>query len=318
MVVPALLITLSTCLYYPPTKLDASQDEVEPGALPVSRETMHEIIRSIASPPEMPSPVHLFNIPFLPSCLATPDNPSPPLSSPTEMDMSYKLGALFANLEYLIQYEEPEVTASCFSGISELADSLQIGQYFNHMVINRILFNNPSPDSLILISVNSFYMMEHSLRQSGRGILGALMITGTWLERLYLTTQAAEAIREVEVGEAAQSIQPTTVTREARENAREALHAMIAGQKLILTDILLVLNTFKDDQVIQDYITDLEILKSIYDDVKIIYEVDNPRTIERDGTLSVVQSESSQVIMTDAILRKLTRVTAQIRNMHLD
>ena len=71
-------------------------------------------------------------------------------------------------------------------------------------------------------------------------------------------------------------------------------------------------------QVIQDYINDLEIIKSMYDDVKITYEVGEPQTIEKDGMLMVVQSETSHVMMSDETLQKIIEVTQQIRNMHMN
>ncbi len=79
-----------------------------------------------------------------------------------------------------------------------------------------------------------------------------------------------------------------------------------------------ILNNFKNEEVIAGYITDLESIKSIYNDVKITYEVGEPQTIEKDGMLMVVQSESSHVSMSDETLQKIIEVTEQIRNMYMN
>ncbi len=67
-----------------------------------------------------------------------------------------------------------------------------------------------------------------------------------------------------------------------------------------------------------DYITDLEIIKSIYDEVKISYEVGEPQTMEKDGMLMVIQSETSHVNMSDETLRKIIETAEQVRNMHMN
>ena len=136
--------------------------------------------------------------------------------------------------------------------------------------------------------------MDDYLRQTNRSNLSALMIAGVWMEGVYLATQVA------------------------LQNSNEDLRSMIGEQKLILNDLLLILNNYKNEQVIQDYINDLEIIKSIYDDVKITYEVGEPQTIEKDGMLMVIQSETSTVMMSDETLKKIIEVTEQIRNIHMN
>jgi hypothetical protein len=92
---------------------------------------------------------------------------------------------------------------------------------------------------------------------------------------------------------------------------------MIGEQKLILNDLLLILNNYKNEEAISAYIQDLESIKEVYDDVKITYEVGEPQTIEKDGMLMVVQSETSHVLMSDETLQKIIEVTQQIRDIHM-
>ena len=96
------------------------------------------------------------------------------------------------------------------------------------------------------------------------------------------------------------------------------LKSMIGEQKLILNDLLLVLNNYKNEEVIQGYITDLESIKQVYDEVKITYEVGEPQTIEKDGMLMVIQSETSHVMMSAEILEKIIDTTLKIRNQQLN
>jgi hypothetical protein len=135
--------------------------------------------------------------------------------------------------------------------------------------------------------------MDDYLRETDRSNLSALMIAGVWMEGLYLATQVAS------------------------QNSNEDLKTMIGEQKTILNDLLLVLGSYKSEAAIASYIEDLEVIKAIYADVKITYEKGEPQTIEKDGMLMVVQSESSIVNMSDETLQALIETTKQIRDQQV-
>lgn len=285
------LLFLAACGQRPSENLEVDMDDVEVGELQISSETMNEIIQNIASPIEVAALISSLNIPFSTSYLADPDNLS---TNTTSFEMAISLGALSADLGYLNMYEKTGTAVNYLSSINRLADALQIGQFFDFATIKRLATTSSDLDSLMFISVNSFNNMDDYLRETNRSNLSALMIAGVWMEGLYLATQVAVEI------------------------TNEDLNTMIGEQKLILNDLLLILNNYKNEQVIADYINDLEIIKSIYDDVKITYEVGEPQTMEKDGMLIVVQRETSHVMMSDETLQKIIDVTKQIRNIHLN
>ena len=253
-------------------------DDVEVGELQISPETMNDIIQNIASPIEVAALINSLNIPFSTSYLADPENLS---TSTTSFEMAYSLGALSADLGYLNMYEKTGTAVNYLSSINRLADALQIGQFFDFTTIKRLATTSTDLDSLMFISINSFNNMDDYLRETDRSNLSALMIAGVWMESLYLATQVAS------------------------QNANEDLKSMIGEQKLILNDLLLILNNYKNEEVIQGYITDLESIKQVYDEVKITYEVGEPQTIEKDGMLMVIQSEASHVMMSDETLEMI-------------
>jgi hypothetical protein len=284
-------LLFAACGQRPSENLEVNMDDVDPGELQISSETMNEIIQNIASPIEVAALINSLNVPFSPSYLANPDNLS---TSTTSFEMAYTLGALSADLGYLNMYEKTSTAVNYLTTINRLADALQIGQFFDFATIKRLATTSSDLDSLMFISIHSFNNMDDYLRETGRSNLSALMIAGVWIEGLYLATQVA------------------------LQNSNEELKSMIGEQKLILNDLLLVLHNYGNEQVIQDYINDLEIIKSMYDDVKITYEVGEPRTIEKDGMLMVVQSETSHVLMSDETLTRIIEVTRQIRNTHMN
>jgi len=287
----AVALLTSACGQRPSESLEVDMDDVEAGELQISSETMNEIIQNIASPIEVAALISSLNIPFSTSYLADPEKLS---TSTTSFEMAFYLGALSADLGYLNMYEKTGTSVNYLSSINRLADALQIGQFFDFATIKRLATTSSDLDSLMFISVNSFNNMDDYLRETGRSNLSALMIAGVWLEGLYLATQVAT------------------------QNNNEDLKSMIGEQKLILNDLLLVLGNYRNEEIIQGYITDLEAIKRAYDDVKITYEVGEPQTIEKDGMLMVVQSETSQVTMSEVTLQQIIEVTREIRNMYMN
>jgi len=285
------IFLMAACGQRPSENLEVNLDDVDVGELQISSETMNDIIQNIASPIEVAALISALNVPYSTHYLSDPESLS---TNTTSFEMAFSLGALSADLGYLNMYEKTGTAVNYLSSINRLADALQIGQFFDFTTIKRLATSSSDLDSLMFISVNSFNNMDDYLRDTDRSNLSALMITGVWVEGLYLATQVAV------------------------QNSNEDLKSMIGEQKLILNDLLLILNNYSKEEAIANYITDLKVIKGIYDNVKITYEVGEPQTIEKDGMLMVVQSESSHVTMSDETLQKIIEVTEQVRNMHMN
>ena len=265
-------------------------DDVEIAKIQISAETIRDIIENIASPIEAAVLISSLDIPFSASNLPKPENLS------TEVDpleIAYHLGMLYTDLGYINMYEKTDIGESFVTSIDKLTTELRIGQFFDLATINR-LATNSSMDSLLYISIHSFNNMGNSLRESNRGDQSALLITGAWIEGLYMLTQ--------------------TNLRDDNEHLRN----MIGDQKMILNDLLLVLNFYNSKSQMKNYITDLEKIMTIYDEVEIISAVGDPEPIEKDGMLELVQSETTQLKMSDEVLDRITETTAQVRNAHLN
>jgi hypothetical protein len=285
------LFLLEACGQRSSENLDVDLDAVDVQELQLPSETMDDIIQNLASPIEVAALVNDLHVPYSTRYLADPESLS---TNTTEFEVAYYLGALSADLGYLNVYGQTGTALNYLSGISRLADTLQIGQFFDLSTIERLATSGSDQDSIMFITVNSFNKMDEYLRITDRSNLSAVMITGVWMEGVYLATQVE------------------------KEYSKEDLRSMIGEQKLILNDLLLVLNNYSSEDAISKYIKDLDEIKAVYDKVKITYEVGEPQTIEKDGTLTVIQSESSHVSMSDQTLQQIIEVIARVRNKHLN
>ena len=144
------------------------------------------------------------------------------------------------------------------------------------------------------ISVNSFNNMDAYLRENQRGHLSALMITGIWVEGMYLATQVAKG------------------------NPDPVLYNRIGEQKLNMNNLFLILNAYKNQKQIQDLIDTLNEIKKEFDQVEITYEMGEPETVEQDGMILIVQDERSIVHITDEQMQKIIQVTEKVRNQLIE
>lgn len=253
----------------------------------ISEEALEEIVQNVSSPVEMASLIKELGVPFSTKYLATTDYVD---KYNTSYKMAYTLGVFGADLGYLNIYDKSTQVVEYLAAINKLADGIKVGQFFDFETLQRLATSRENIDSLMFISVNSFNNMDDYLRENSRGHLSALMIAGTWVEGLYLVTQVAG------------------------EKSNPELAERIGEQKINLDNILLILNNYKQYDPVLELIGSLNDLKSEFDRVEITYEIGEPKTVEQDGMVMIVQDEKSIVNITDDVLNKIIVKTKQIRN----
>lgn len=253
----------------------------------IDPETMENIVQNISSPVEIAQLIKSLEVPFSRGILASTDYSD---SYNTSFQKAIGLGIYGTDLGYLNMYNKTGSAVEYLASIKRLADGVKVGQFFDFNLLKRLATNSENLDSLVYISVHSFNEMDSYLRKNKRGNLSTLMITGGWLEGLYLATQVA-----------AQSPHPD-------------LAKAIGEQKTILGELLLILNAYKKDPKVADLIEDMLEIKKVYDKVKITYEVGEPESVEIDGMLVIIQNEKSVVHMTDDVLNEIIETTKKIRN----
>lgn len=253
----------------------------------ISEEAMDEIVQNVSSPIEMAALIKEIGTPFSVDYLATTDFVD---RYNTSYQMAYILGVFGADLGYLNIYDKNTQIVDYLTSINRLADGIHVGQFFDFATLKRLATSRENLDSLMYISVSSFNNMDSYLRENQRAHLSALMITGIWVEGMYLATQVA------------------------RENPDPVLYERIGEQKLNLNNLFLILNAYKSQKQIQDLMDTLNEIKAEFDQIEITYEMGEPETVEQDGMIMIVQNEKSIVNMTDEQMENIIRITEKVRN----
>lgn len=114
----------------------------------------------------------------------------------TERSKALNLGVYGADLSYAAIYEMNTETRRYLQVTRQLIDELNISTTFNRDFVERVENNIDDKDSLIYIVSDSFYDTYEFLTGQRRDDLSLLVMTGSWIEGMYLTSQIALGARE--------------------------------------------------------------------------------------------------------------------------
>lgn len=265
----------------------AIPDSVLNEGLEISEDVMQDIVQNISSPVEMAALIKDLGIDYSNQYISTTDRVD---DLSTSFQQALNLGIYGADLGYLNMYNRTSAVIDYISAIKTLADAIKVGQFFDFTTLKRLATNSKNLDSLMYISVHSFNQMDKYLHSNNRTNLSALIITGVWIEGLYLGTQVYKTAPD------------------------EMLAERIGEQKLTLEQLMLILENYTRDSQYENLLNELETIKDIYSDVTIRIEMGEPEMIEENGMLTIVQHDESIVDISPEQLTAIIDATEQIRN----
>lgn len=286
-------ISVSSCKKHKDTDLSEftkktdnteNTDNVKPV---INEDQINEIIGSFSSPVEMAATINSLNVPFSKKYLVDPDYTE---NYDTNDKKAFALGVLSADLGYINVYERSSLVVEYLSAIKRLTDDLRISQFFDFQSMKRLATSNDNIDSLQFLSVQSFRDMDEHLRSSGRSSLSLLMISGVWLESLYLLTQVEVATKN------------------------KNLLDKIGEQKVLFNLLYPLLKIYSTDPYFKTLTDNFKELKSVFDKIEITYKQGEPEVQIIDGRPVVTQNDESVVNITSEQVQQIILITEKIRN----
>jgi hypothetical protein len=269
--------------------LELDESEMLEGDLEISKETIDDIIQSVSSPVEMAALVKELGVDYSNKYLAPTDKAD---ELPDRFSQALNLGIFAADLGYLNMYNRTSSVIEYISAIKTLADKIRVGQFFDFNTLKRLAQNYQNLDSLMYLSLRSFNEMDQYLRDNNRSGESALIITGVWIEGLYLATQVAkDSPNHPELAE------------------------RIGEQKIILEKLVLIIDNYKKNKQFAGLLEDLNEISAYFKDIEIKYIPGEPVSkINERGELEITQNEQSVVEISDEQLKEITAVAKKIRD----
>lgn len=162
----------------------------------------------------------------------------------TERSKALNLGVYGADLAYASTYHMKQEVMLYLEATKKLTDELQISSAFNETLVGSIEKQLDDKEELIQIITNSFNDTYDFLNRNGKASLSLLVIGGSWIEGLFLTTHvSANVYHNYEIVK------------------------IIHEQKEPLEQLINLLEEYQAEQIIQEFIDDLTPLKEIYDSI---------------------------------------------------
>ncbi len=254
----------------------------------INDELVTDILQAIPSPLEISMLIQEIDPTYKASVLNDAGNSD---SYTTNYSKAINLGIYGTDLGYANIYGKNQDALKYLNSVRDLADGLSIGEFFDYATMKRLADSSDNLDSLLVETTSNFNQINYHLRQQKREHLSILILTGGWIEAVYLTCLVHEG------------------------NDNQLLKEKIGEQKIVLDKILLVLDVYKSKPNFRGLIDDLTALQQVYDQIE-IETVYAPATTQEgpDGQLIVVDNTTSTVKITDADVETITSLTKSIRN----
>ncbi|MCF6366808.1 MAG: hypothetical protein L3J35_11460 [Bacteroidales bacterium] len=219
------------------------------------------------------------------------------LLNPTTNKLNYSstekkalnLGVYTADLGYTNIYEQFSATTKYIKVVRSLSSDLQIMNSYTNEILSEIEQNIENNDSLNKIFTEAYREADLYLTDNNRENSAILIITGGWVEGLYLMTQIA------------------------RNNKNKLLLDRIGEQKYSLDNLLKLLAQLKTDNKIRDdLLNQLFDLQLTFEKIIINYTYDKHIVLPNEKKTIVISN--TEILINDNILKEITKKTEKLRN----
>lgn len=204
----------------------------------------------------------------------------------TNTQKALNLGVYGADLSYANIFDQSQESMFYMNCSKKMADGLGITSAFDVETMERIEENMNNRDSLMLIINDAFWIADAHLKENGQAHLSALIITGGWIEGLYLGTKSLN-----------------------QKNPDENIMQRIADQKYSLDNLVELLASY-DNAEVSAMNQKMKMLQMAFNKIE---EVEAETTVSDDGGSPTIGGGSTLTYDPSTII-EITNVIDKIRN----
>lgn len=254
----------------------AGQDSLQKDSL--SDELNKEIrVFSLPAPLQIPSEIKKHNPKFYEDLLK-PFNNNPD-NIGTNFKKALNLGIYAVDLGYTTIYDQGQSAINYLASSIKLAEQLNINTSINAGLVERYKRNMNNKDSVNTLIIKSFAEINRSLSESNRQADAALILTGSFVEGVHLSTGIYE------------------------KNKSDLMINLIGQQKLFLDNLLEILPSYENEEI-GKLIADLKELKTAYDAIEIKY---NDSQDEKVKVIDSIKASDEQIKAIGAKIKSMRK-----------
>jgi len=162
----------------------------------------------------------------------------------TEMSKAVNLGVYGADVAYAATYDQKQDVKLYLKALKTLVDELGINIDYSKMLSNEFKEKINNKDTLVKIITDTYYVTYKDLQGKGSKELSVMMVTGMWVEVMYIATN---------------------ISKDSYNNSD--IVKMISKQKDSYLKLLEILTSMNKNKDIKDLETKFLILKPVYEKV---------------------------------------------------
>jgi hypothetical protein len=196
------------------------------------------------------------------------------------------LGVYAADIGYLSSYDKTQEAIDYLTACKTLAENLNLIGSFDAEVIAKFEKNIANKDSLTHLLDKTIKQTENYLNDDSRNKLSSLVITGSFIEGLYISTGVIKTYPKDILPDDKRNLVLTPIMR------------IVLEQKKSVTDLLKMLSAVEQSEPIVAIITDLKALEQSYEALNIEEQIKNNR---------------ADLVLTDKNLQGITTIVERLR-----
>jgi hypothetical protein len=254
------------------------------------KQQLEELIYSIPSPSEIPYLLQATGAEFNES-LINPRTKVDQYASRTDK-AALNLGVYAADIGYLSSYDKTQQAIDYLNAAKTLADNLGVIGSFDVEVLQKFEANISNKDSLTRLLDRTIKQTQTYLADDNRNKLSALVVTGSFVEGLYISTGLVKTYPKDLLPDDAKNLVLTPIIR------------VILDQKKAVSDMVKMLTSTSVEQTepVTTIATDLKSLESAYAALNIEEQIKNNKA-------NLVLSDKNLIEITNIVEKIRTSIT---------
>lgn len=245
---------------------------------------IQEVVYNLPSPSEIPYLLQGTGAEFNESLL----NPRTKVDSYVNRSdkAALNLGVYTADIGYLSSYEKTQEAIDYLNTAKTLADNLDVIGSFDADILKRFEANIGNKDSLTHLLDQTVKRTESFLNNDSRNKLSALVITGSFIEGLHISTGLVKTY-------------PRNILPDDKRNAiLTHIIRVVLEQKKSVSELLKMLKSVEQTEPVTNLVTDLSKLEETYKSLNIEEQIKNNR---------------GDLVLTDKNLTEITAIVEKLR-----
>lgn len=248
------------------------------------KDQIQEVVYEIPSPSEIPFLLEATGAEYNGSLVH--DNNRASEYTAINDKASLNLGVYAADIGYLVSYDKVQEALTYMSTAKKLADNLGITGSFDVSLIKRFESNLSRKDSLAYLLNSTIQDTETYLRDDERNRLASLIVAGSFIEGLYISTQLVKTYPKDILPDDSRNLVLTPLIR------------VILDQEKAAKDLTGLLSSLEGTEPIGQLQTNLAALNASYDELNIEEQIKTNR---------------ADLILSDETLANITDVVEKMR-----